>query len=396
MKKHSSLFIIRVLILSFIVFSIDAAVKKPWTFLVYLAAANDLNSYSDLDIDEMMKIGSGPNVNVIVYLTQGYNEPKSTKRLYINKNSITQIGSTTAEDSGSVETLKRALAWANNDYPSDNICVVMWNHGSGPLNRARKDACQRGVCYDFDTNHFLTDGDCRSAFSWGMNSLRGGKKYDIIAYDACLMAGIETAYTLADCANYLVASQETIPGDGYQYSYVLDDLVSGVPTPRDFARSMVLAYDQEYNDPVDFTLSAIDLSQIKPLVLDMNKLSKMLTTALGNKKVAKTVKNYIKKSKTLVFDEGTFADLYNLLFNLGTYASNLGFSTTDTNTFKVLVTSCCTKIQSMVFAKVSSKNYKKAGGLSVYLPTYVVEVSYADLYWSTYSNWLGFLRAYVG
>ena len=114
MKKRFSLFISRVLILSFIVFSLDAAVKKPWTFLVYLAGANDLNYYSDLDLDEMMKIGSGPNVNIIVYLTQGYNEPKSTERLYISKNSITQIGETTAEDSGSVDTLKRALSWAHN------------------------------------------------------------------------------------------------------------------------------------------------------------------------------------------------------------------------------------------------------------------------------------------
>ena len=111
---------------SFFIFMTDAAIQKPWTFLVYMAAANDLNPFAPLDLQEMMQAGSNANVNIIVYLTyQEDGKPKVTRKLYIEKGSMTQIGDSMVRDSGDVATFQEALQWACTDYPSDHIAVVL-------------------------------------------------------------------------------------------------------------------------------------------------------------------------------------------------------------------------------------------------------------------------------
>ena len=45
-----------------------------------------------------------------------------------------------------------------------------------------------------------------------------GVKFDFIGFDACLMATAETALTLTQYADYLIASEETEPGVGWYYT----------------------------------------------------------------------------------------------------------------------------------------------------------------------------------
>ena len=45
-----------------------------------------------------------------------------------------------------------------------------------------------------------------------------GVKFDFIGFDACLMATVETALTMSEYADYLIASEETGPGVGWYYT----------------------------------------------------------------------------------------------------------------------------------------------------------------------------------
>lgn len=389
----------------FCVYVADAAEKKPWTFLVYLAAANDLNPFASLDLQEMMKVGSNANVNIVVYLTiQEDGKPKVTKKLYINKNSMTQIGSDMIRDSGSVYTLEEALEWACVDYPSDHIAVVLWDHGAGPLNRAKmraeRLAAPKGVCYDYDTNNYLTDRDCLQAFSWARNALRSGKKFDIIAFDACLMASLEMAYTLASCADYMVASEETIPGNGYQYAYLLSQFMSRNLDPLSFAKLMVSSYNQEYAGTLDYTLSAIDLNVVQSLINNVNAVAQFLTMQL-NGLTSLAARATIKKSAStyncLSFDQGTYIDLGQFYKNLLKNISGFKLSTTNAEQFKKMLNYGITLLPVVVKANTMSSNYYQATGLTMYFSRYVVEPSYYDLYWSEDNpQWLNFLEAYLG
>lgn len=377
----------------------DAAAKKPWTFLVYLAAANDLNPYASLDLQEMMKIGSNANINIIVYLTLHKDgKPKVTQKLYIQKGSMTQIGSDMVRDSGDVATLEEALQWACMDYPSDSIAVVMWDHGSGPLNRSQI-MMPKGVCYDFDTGHYLTDRDCLQAFSWARDVLRGGKKFDIIAFDACLLASLEMAYTLSSCADYLVASEETIPGNGYQYAYLLSPFAKGTLDSLSFAKFMVTAYNQEYAGTTDYTLSATDLNALKSLVNNCNAVSQVLTTQLKGKNKT-TVKSTIKKSVSTPacasFDEGTYIDLCQFYKNLLKNISGLKLSSSLAVQFKQVLNNGINAFKTIIKANVMSANYNQVGGLSMYFSRRTIDPSYYGLHWTENNpNWLSFLEAYL-
>ena len=50
---------------SFFVCTAYATEVKPWTVLVYMAAANDLNQYALVDLQEMMQVGSNENINIV-------------------------------------------------------------------------------------------------------------------------------------------------------------------------------------------------------------------------------------------------------------------------------------------------------------------------------------------
>ena len=50
------------------------------------------------------------------------------------------------------------------------------------------------------------------------------KKLDFLGFDACLMGTVETAYSIKDKANYLIASEEIEPGTGWNYKKLLNQL----------------------------------------------------------------------------------------------------------------------------------------------------------------------------
>jgi len=384
---------------TFFMFMANAVERKPWTFFVYLAAANDLNPFAFLDLQEMMKVGSNANVNIIVYLTlQEDGQPKVTKKLYIQKGSMTQIGDDMVRDSGDIATLEEALQWACIDYPSDHIAVVMWDHGSGSLNRSKM-MRPRGVCYDFDTGHYLTDRDCLEAFTWARDSLRDGKKFDIIAFDACLLASLEIAYTLSSCADYMVASEETIPGDGYQYAYVLNQFATKNLDVLSFAKLIVSAYKQEYVGTPDYTLSATDLNALSPLVDNCNAVAQILKSQLMGKNktaVKSTIRKCVSSSNCLSFDQGAYIDLGQFYKNLLKNVNGLKLSKSLVDQFKRVLNKGIKLFSTIIKANVMSTNYKQASGLSIYFSRYIIDPSYYGLYWTENNpNWLSFLEAYL-
>lgn len=384
----------------FSLYMADAAAKKPWTFFVYMAAANDLNPFALRDLKEMMQIGSNANVNIVVYLTfQEDGQSKITQKLYVEKGKLTQIGESMVRDSGDIATFEEALQWACTDYPSDRIAVVMWDHGSGPLNRSLRPNLPRGVCYDYDTGNYLTDRDCLEAFSWARDNLRQGKKFDIIAFDACLLASLEIAYTMSSCADYLVASEETIPGDGYQYASLTNKLATTAIDSLSFAKFMVNAYKQEYAGTMDYTLSAIDLNVLKPLVDNCNAVAQILALQLAGKNkttVKSTIKKCVNTSTCPSFDDGVYVDLGQMYKNLLKNISGLKLSSSVANQFKQLLNNGISLFSTIVKANVMSTDLKLATGLSMYFSRYVIDPSYYGLYWTEKNpNWLNFLEAYL-
>lgn len=378
--------------------------KRPWTFIAYIAADNNLNPEADLNISQMVKASATQNVYIVVYLNiKRDGQEKLTQKLIIQDGKISTENIVPAQDSGDENTFIKALVWAVTEFPSDHIFVDIWNHGSGSLNRNMHEMYQhRGVCYDDSTGNYLTDLNLKQAFDIIVNQYLHGNKIDIVAFDACLMADIEIAFTLMPYAHHLISSQETVPGAGFNYTALLSPFAKANPDAITVAKNLVASYDTAYKySGQSYTLSAINLDKCASIVSYTNSIGQLLSKFLASDKkglLAKAIGASVSPRTCVHFEEPTYLDLYSLYTNLYNRTSAMGLSATHQAQLKTALRNALSALSQAVYANVKSYELNRARGLSIYFADVNegVELSYGDLYWSQVNpQWLQFLNSYV-
>lgn len=204
------------------------------TVLVYMAADNNLSSYSYSNIRDMLAGAEGDNLNngnLLVYHDSSGGEPRL---LQIKKGEAGAIEETlvrTYEDrnSVSVEVMKSVLdeVFHNEAYKAQSYGLVLWSHGSAWLPSDLKNYLR---AYGQDKSNFMEIYELEEV-------LRGYNKFDFIIFDDCYMANIEVAYTLRDKAGYILASPTEILADGLPYRYIIKHLFSDEPVPEALTRA---------------------------------------------------------------------------------------------------------------------------------------------------------------
>ncbi len=250
------------------------AQERLWTIMVYMSGDNDLEAFSLADLDEMERgLAGGQGVTVVVLadrasapyesqeglpsdvaeVVESSPQWDTARLLLVEADSAPGVSSRMLEDWGEADmgdpaTLSRFVRYVAENFPAQHYMLVFWDHGGGP-----------GI-FDVDEDNggsYLTLREASDALK------AAGVHFDIIGFDACLMASVDTAYELRDLADYLVASEETEPGDGWPYDSILAKLSSNPGMgPRELASAVVRAYMDFYRSigMPGVTLSAIDLS----------------------------------------------------------------------------------------------------------------------------------------
>jgi len=283
--------------------------------LVYMAGDNNLESYGQSDLEEMQKVGSDKNVNVIV---QFDTEENKTTRYRVLRGQLETLQEMPGVDCGDPEVLTNFLKWGMTNYPADHYLVNVWNHGGGwenlpegfnydsiraatpekgaKLKRVKRSVFRttaknisalpddaRAIAVDCGSQDYLDNQELRKAFQ---NALPGGGKFDIFACDACLMNNFEIAYEMRNTANLMVGSEETEPGAGWPYDAILGELIAK-PTvsPEELAKLIVVEYGKFYRKKGEnATQSALDLNNIDPVVKSIDSMSSILLNNLDNMK----------------------------------------------------------------------------------------------------------------
>ncbi len=117
--------------------------KARTTFIVYMAADNDLRSFAARNIKQMAEVGSSENLHIAIHLDiRIAGNKKITRRYYIeSKDKILHMNAddpnTQMMDSGQPSTLISACKWAIQNFPADEFVLIFWNHGTGYLDPAR-------------------------------------------------------------------------------------------------------------------------------------------------------------------------------------------------------------------------------------------------------------------
>ncbi len=237
------------------------------TIMVYMIGSDleSMNGCASEDINEMIQAAPGKNVHVILE-TGGSNawmsheiSGEKLQRWELNGNGLTLMEELDSVRMSDPDTLSDFLKWGNKHYPSDRMAVILWNHGGGSA---------LGFGYDeLYPESMLTLPGIRTAFQ------EAGGHYAFIGFDACLMSTVETGCMLSEFADYMIASEETEPGTGWDYTKWLSNLEKnpglsmeelGKIITRDFlAQSEKNKYDT-------YTLAMIKLDRIRGF---MEKLS---------------------------------------------------------------------------------------------------------------------------
>ena len=168
-----------------------------------------------------------------------------------------------------------------------------------------EDRVPRPLRYTFDDGTKRTDRDVKLDFEWSAGRARGVAedvsvdvalvpelqdaatmtvlataqlragvlpRFDLVMFDACLMAHLETAVAVMDSADWLCASQASVPGTGYPYGQVLP-LFAQHQDGGAVAKGVVAAFADFYEHAQEIdgrqidpdstvTQSAIDLSRV--------------------------------------------------------------------------------------------------------------------------------------
>ena len=236
---------------------------KDWTYLVYLAADNNLDSAGSFSLDLMREgMTSDNNVNLIVLLDHyGAN----ADLLRVTPTGVTQLSEYDEPDMANPETLQNFLSWGVDTYPAEHYVVVIWDHGGGWKYIIRDDTSGTRMSIEG-----LADA---------MNSVAVHlkRKFDIVIFDACLMALIEVADQLTLSTDFVVASVHSVPLEGFPYNLMFQRLINN-PSVRssDYARGIADDYHTYYevsSAKSHLSVSAIDESKLKTLITAVDDFS---------------------------------------------------------------------------------------------------------------------------
>jgi hypothetical protein len=149
------------------------------------------------------------------------------------------------------------VTWGVENFPAERYALIMWDHGGGWTSFGNDES---------EGGDGLTLPEIDQALA-EIQSTTGIEKFDLIAFDACLMSELEVFLTIAPYAQYTITSQETIPGAGWEYTTPLTALVNNPDmSVPEFGQIVVDSYMTFYSEVITsypgFDLHVIDLSQL--------------------------------------------------------------------------------------------------------------------------------------
>lgn len=361
-----------------------------WTVIVYSAADDEVLEESMwFDVNEMELVGSNPQMNIVVQIDRypgafaGDGDWSDTRRYWITQDDdLEHINSPMVEsvgevDTGNPQTLIDFVTWAVQNYPANRYALILSDHGGG----------WTGGFSDMSASSYsdLSISEIVSSIEQVQQNT-GVDKFELIGFDACLMGQIEVFAALYPYSNYMLASEEVIPGYGLSYAAWLGQLAQN-PTMdgSGLSQSIVSTYvvndvyltggrassDEIAQEESATTLSAIESARVPDVIGAMNQFVSTIT----------------ELDQSLVAEARTYTRSYFSLFgeevspsfmDLGNFAEVLITLTDDT-----AIEQAAVQLQSAIGAAVVAEkhgiNMSGSNGIAFHFPD-------SDLYYYTEYN----------
>ena len=247
----------------------DAYGKDDTWVIHWYLCGTDLESRfgaATADLAELGEVKLPSNVKVLIeaggasdWHNKMVPDGKTVRMLY-DSEGLHELGKVKGADMGNPATLEEFLRYGKENYTADHHVFIFWDHGGGSMN---------GVCYDETTEHMLSLNDIRQAFDAVYEPSVEKPPFELIGFDACLMATYETAHMLEGLTRYMVGSEEVEPGCGWYYTdwvgaLAKNQAMGGNGLGKVICDSYVKGCEDEDVDDA-ITLSVIDMSKLPAL-----------------------------------------------------------------------------------------------------------------------------------
>lgn len=340
--------------------TVKPEVSGKWTVMVYMNADNDLEEEGLKNINKMEEAEQSENVNVIAMIDRHpeYDESDGdwagAKIFKIgHDDDSSKITSKVLKDLGEVDMCDPKVfsdfcQLAMKQFPADHYCLVVWDHGMGWEGA--------GADETSETEFPL------SALKAGLKAV--GTKFDVIAFDECLMSQLEVASEIAPFALFMSASEEVSSATGIDYKSVLTFLaknpgISAQSLAVHFCKTFSDFYSVTDPDPV-FTTTALKLAAIPGVARAAADLAETLSSRVDSESL---------NVSRAAYGVETFEGTEEYFIDLGDFCTILGQLTSD----KSLKQSCehvISEIRKAVLYNSSGTNRPPplTHGLSIYFP----------------------------
>ena len=255
---------------------------KDRVIMVYIIGSNleSQGGAATSDISEMIESQyNEEDIQILLYAggtKHWQNETFDAKEnaIYqITNGDVEKLKSYDAKSMTKASTLTEYLNYAYANYESDNYGLILWDHGGGPI-------------YGYGSDENDSSGKAMSIIDLDKaineSSILKDGKLEFLGFDACLMSSVEIANLFKEEAEYLIASSESEPGDGWDYNFLKE--IDKDTTTEQLGQHVIdyyynffankshiyASYGYSYNPAI--TLSLIDLSKIDNVNTSINAL----------------------------------------------------------------------------------------------------------------------------
>lgn len=375
---------------------------KEWTVLIYVSARNNLGNEALKDVNEMEAAGSTDKVNVVVELGRIVTEepfnpfassqelplPQAdwtgSRRFLIKKDSDARtvtspvLSHAPDADMGDWRHLAEFIAWGKAAYPAKKYLLVVGGHGSGWRGVKPPAGAAKGISYDEPSGNHISPEELARA-------IKAGGGVNVYASDACLMQTAEVVYDLKDSAEYVVGSQETTPGSGWNYEVFLKALAAAPGDAFAAAQAVMKGFSEFYGaQKQSVTMSIVRPAAAAELAQKMDRFARLAAASPADLKVYMDGRFGLRS-----FEDEDARDLYQLM--------QLYYEKSPTPAVKEAARDVIFFLSQRLVLRNDALGYKSkdANGLSVYCPFYSPDYKekYGYLSFSRDTGWDEFLKA---
>ncbi len=395
----------------------DEKLAPRWTVLLYMAADNNLEFAAVEELESMLRAKTTEPLDVLVEIDRSAERHEGSvgsvanwtgvKRFRIREGKLTELADLGEHDQSNPEHLSDFIAWGLLQSPAPRVALVLWNHGSGWSGFGDDDtAATSGAHMNLPV--------LSRAIRKGLEGA-GRQKFDLIGFDACLMAGVEVVYELRNETDYVLASEELELADaGWDWESLLEFLSAHPDAgPVAFGQQVLdnysarvrlrLAGDAAAFDET-FTLSLSSTAGAEALTTALHELGDALSTHILSRAYWQVIA-YTQLSVSRFGFPGQIygsADIGELVEHVLQFEAN---ETADHATrrdlahVQALARNVMTELHEVVVAKENGVRRSNAAGLSIYIPQNKAELrrdlgDYVETAFGAHSGWRNLFAAY--